>query len=113
MSWVALQEVTEVLAHLLSAEALEGPVNVSAPEPVINREFTRTLGRVLHRPAFIPVPAPALRMAFGEMADHTLLSSARVLPAELVESGYRFRWPGLEGALRAMLTPGQRSSFPE
>jgi uncharacterized protein (TIGR01777 family) len=105
MSWVALWDVVDALEYLLSTEALEGPVNVSAPEPVTNREFSRILGRVLGRPALLPVPAALLRAVFGEMADYTLLSSARVLPARLVESGYRFRYPGLEAALRSMLLP--------
>ena len=111
-SWVALWDVVNAVEHLLSTEALEGPVNVSAPEPVTNREFTRTLGRVLGRPAVLPVPAAALRLAFGEMADRTLLSSARVLPARLLESGYRFTHPSLEGALRSMLQPREKSTFP-
>ena len=111
MSWVALQDVTDAIAYMLSAEALEGPVNVSAPEPVTSRDFTRILGRVLRRPAVLPVPALALRAVLGEMADRTLLSSARVQPVRLLESGYRFTYPDLEGALRSMLTPGQRSSF--
>ena len=112
MSWVALQDVTDAISHLLSAEALQGPVNVSAPEPVTNRDFTRVLGRVLRRPAVLPVPALALRAVLGEMADRTLLSSARALPVRLLESGYRFTHPDLEGALRSMLLGGQRSSFP-
>lgn len=112
MSWVALQDVAEAIAHTLSADALEGPVNVSAPEPVINRDFARVLGRVLRRPAVLPVPALALRAVLGEMADRALLSSARVLPVRLLESGFRFRYPDLEGALRSMLTGGRRSSFP-
>ncbi|HET6837536.1 MAG TPA: DUF1731 domain-containing protein, partial [Gemmatimonadales bacterium] len=112
MSWVALQDVVEAVADMAADGSLQGPVNVSAPEPVTNRDFTRTLGRVLGRPAVIPVPAAALRVVFGEMADRTLLSSARVLPARLLEAGYRFAHPGLEGALRSMLSPGQGSSFP-
>lgn len=112
MSWVALQDVAEVLAYVASDASVQGPVNVSAPGPVTNRDFTRTLGRVLGRPAVIPVPAAALHLVFGEMADRTLLSSARVLPARLVEAGYRFAHPELEGALRSMLRPGRRTSFP-
>jgi hypothetical protein len=113
MSWVALDDVADGLAHLLSADSMEGPVNVSAPEPVTNRELTQTLGRVLGRPAVLPVPATALRLLFGEMADRTLLSSARVLPARLVESGYTFVYPALEGALRSMLRPCESSTFPQ
>jgi len=101
------------VTYLLSAESIEGPVNVSAPQPVTNRELTQTLGRVLGRPARLPVPATMLRLVFGEMADRTLLSSARVLPARLVESGYRFAYPALEGALRSMLRPPKSSTFPQ
>jgi NAD dependent epimerase/dehydratase family enzyme len=74
-----------------------------APTPVRNREFAHTLGRVLERPAVLPVPAFALRVLFGEMADATLLASSRVVPSVLEETGYRFRYPMLEGALRHLL----------
>jgi NAD dependent epimerase/dehydratase family enzyme len=84
-------------------ESLAGPVNVTAPHPATSRDFAATLGRVLQRPAAVPVPAIVLRMAFGEMADVALLSSTRVLPARLQETGYDFRYPELEGALRFLL----------
>jgi uncharacterized protein len=113
VSWVAHEDVADAVTYLLSAESIEGPVNVSAPQPVTNRELTQTLGRVLGRPARLPVPATMLRLVFGEMADRTLLSSARVLPARLVESGYRFAYPALEGALRSMLRPPKSSTFPQ
>ena len=74
-----------------------------APEPVTNREFTKTLGRVLGRPTVAPAPAFALRLALGEMADATLLASTRVRPERLEETGYAFRFPTLEGALRHLL----------
>ena len=79
------------------------PVNVCAPGLVTNAQFTRTLARVLRRPAALPVPAPALRIAFGELADGLLLASQRALPARLEESGFRFVQPELEGALRREL----------
>jgi NAD dependent epimerase/dehydratase family enzyme len=84
-------------------DRLSGPVNVTAPEPVRGADFARTLGRVLGRPALFPVPAAALRLLFGEMADVALLSSQRALPARLSEAGYGFRYAGLEGALRHVL----------
>jgi uncharacterized protein len=87
----------------MMTEALAGPVNVTAPHPVTGRAFAAVLGKVLDRPALLPVPALALRVAFGEMADVALLSSIRVLPARLQESGYRFRYPDLEGAFRYLL----------
>jgi uncharacterized protein (TIGR01777 family) len=103
MSWIAIDDLVSVIHHLLMTESLSGPVNATAPLPVTNREFAATLGRVLHRPALLPVPAAALRLAFGEMADVTILSSQRALPARLETGGYRFRYPELEPALRHLL----------
>jgi uncharacterized protein (TIGR01777 family) len=103
MSWIALDDAVGVIGHALADDALHGPVNVVAPEPATNHDFTRTLARVLLRPAIFPVPAFALRLALGEMADALLLSSQRVEPARLVASGHRFRFPELEGALRHLL----------
>lgn len=102
MSWIAIDDAIGAILHILTTD-LRGPVNVSAPEPLTNRDFTRVLARVLARPARIPVPAVVLRLVLGEMADEALLSSARVLPARLLESRYRFEYPGLEGALRHVL----------
>jgi hypothetical protein len=85
------------------SDSLRGPVNLVAPQPVTNREFTQALGRVLHRPTILPTPAFLLRLALGEMADEMLLSSARVLPRKLTQAGYPFREPDLESALRRML----------
>jgi uncharacterized protein (TIGR01777 family) len=103
MSWVAIDDLVGAIHHALLTESLDGAINVTAPHPVTGREFAAALGRVLQRPAVLPVPAPALRLVFGEMADVALLSSARVLPARLQESGYDFRNPELEGALRFLL----------
>lgn len=103
MSWVAIDDVVGAIHHALMTESLDDAVNVTAPHPVPGREFAATLGRVLGRPALLPVPAPALRLGFGEMADVALLSSTRVLPMRLQESGYAFRYPELEGALRFLL----------
>jgi uncharacterized protein len=89
--------------HALFTEGLSGPVNAVAPEPVTSRTFAATLGRVLHRPASLPAPASALRLLFGEMADTALLSSQRVSSSRLVASGYSFRHPRLEPALRHVL----------
>jgi len=100
MSWIALDDVIGALRHALGTDALRGPVNAVAPAPVTNAEFTRTLGRVLRRPTLLPMPAFAARLALGEMADELLLSSQRVLPARLLASGFAFRYPTLEGALR-------------
>ena len=102
-SWVVLEDVIGVLERALADEGLAGPVNVVAPGAVTNGTFARTLGRVLGRPALLPVPALALRALFGEMADGALLASARVTPARLQVAGHAFRFPGLEGALRHLL----------
>jgi uncharacterized protein (TIGR01777 family) len=103
MSWIALDDVVGALHHALLDERVRGPVNVVAPHPVTSREFARTLGRVLARPAVVPMPAFAARLAFGEMADELLLSSALVAPAVLKQTDFRFEFPGLEEALRHML----------
>jgi len=100
LSWVALDDAVGAVYHALRTEDLQGPVNVAAPAPLAQRDFARVLGRVLRRPAFLPLPAAALRLIFGEMAEETLLASTGVLPARLTETGYRFRHPELEGALR-------------
>lgn len=104
MSWVAIDDVTGALLHAISTDSLSGPVNITAPNPVTNAEFSETLARVIHRPNLFTVPAPALRLVLGEMADELVLASARVIPERLRESGYRFKYTGLEEALRHVLT---------
>ncbi|MGE5848529.1 MAG: TIGR01777 family oxidoreductase [Candidatus Methylomirabilota bacterium] len=103
MSWIAIDDAVGAIHHAIVTESLQGPVNGVAPTPVSNVEFTRTLGRVLSRPAIVPMPAFAARLAFGEMADALLLASQRVIPARLQATGYRFRHAELEGALRHLL----------
>ena len=102
-SWVALDDVVGAIHHCLMNERMSGPVNVTASSPVTNYEFTKTLGKVLGRPTIFPMPAFAARIALGEMANELLLASARVMPNRLCESGYEFRYPTLEGALRHLL----------
>jgi uncharacterized protein (TIGR01777 family) len=102
-SWLALDDAVGAIHYALTTESLHGPVNVVAPNPVTNAEFTKTLGRVLSRPTIVPVPAFFARLAFGEMADALLLASTRVEPKRLVDSGYEFRHASLEDALRHML----------
>jgi hypothetical protein len=106
MSWIAIDDAVGAIAHALATESVRGPVNGVTPNPVTNRDFTKTLGRVLGRPTVFPMPAFAARLAFGEMADELLLSSARVEPRVLLESQYRFRYGELEGALRHVLGKG-------
>lgn len=102
-SWIALDDVLGALYHVLTREHLRGPLNFVAPEPIRNREFASALGSVVHRPSLVPAPALALRLALGEMADALLLSSARVVPRALLDSGYRFRFTELPAALRYSL----------
>lgn len=102
MSWIALGDVVGAIRHAIVTEALEGPVNTVSPEPVTNREFTRTLGRVLRRPAVLPAPAFALRLVLGELGGE-LLGGQRVQPGRLLATGYEFVHPRLEQALREML----------
>jgi uncharacterized protein (TIGR01777 family) len=106
-SWVALDDVVGACHHAMQDDALWGPVNVTAPQPVTNGELSRTLGRVVHRPALLPAPAFAVRAVMGrEMAEETALGGARVLPERLIASGYQFRHPTLEPALRHVLGRG-------
>ena len=103
MSWVALDDVLGGVLHALRTEDLAGAVNMVAPNPATNREFTKTLGRVLRRPTIFPLPAFGARLAFGEMADALLLASTRVEPARLRNAGFALGYPDLEGALRHVL----------
>ena len=108
VGWVVLDDLPHIILHALQRGDLSGPVNAVAPRPVTNREFTKALGKALSRPTPLPVPAFALRLAVGrEMADALLLASARVVPRRLEESGYRFRFPELGGALRHLLGKGE------
>jgi len=103
LSWIHLDDVIGAILHSITTESLNGPVNLTAPEPPTNAVYTDTLGKVLGRPTIFPVPATAIRVALGEVADELLLASARVEPARLKETGYTYRHPGLEGALRHLL----------
>lgn len=103
MSWISVDDAVGAIHHALYTDALEGAVNTAAPEPVTNRDFAAALGRVLGRPAVVPVPALALKLLFGEMAETALLAGQRLSPARLVASGYTFRHPTLEPALRHVL----------
>ena len=102
-SWVMLEDVIGVLVHALTDDGVQGPVNVTAPEPVTNATYTRVLGRVLGRPAVLPIPEFGPRLVFGEMAHELLYVSARVLPAATLATGYRFRYTDLETGLRSVL----------
>jgi uncharacterized protein (TIGR01777 family) len=104
MSWIGIDDLLDIYLRSLVDPALAGPVNASAPEPVRNAEFTKTLGRVLHRPAVVPVPGMGPRLLLGrEGAAEVALASQRVVPAKLISSGHRFRTPELSAALRHVL----------
>ncbi|MCA9229089.1 MAG: TIGR01777 family oxidoreductase [Planctomycetales bacterium] len=102
-SWIALDDVIGAIETILANDQVAGPVNLVSPQPVTNRDFTKTLGRVLSRPTVLPMPAFVARLAVGEMADALLLGGARVLPKVLVNLGYQFQQPALEPALRHLL----------
>ncbi len=102
-SWIALEDAVGAFCHALTHDTLVGPVNAVAPGAVTNAEFTRALAAALGRPALAPMPAGVLRLLLGQMADEALLASARVRPARLIQTGYSFRFAGIEAALRACL----------
>lgn len=99
MSWISLDDVVGIINFALENENLRGAVNVVSPNPVTNEEFTKTLGEVLYRPIFLPLPEFAINLVFGEMGDALLLDSTRVEPKRLNEAGYEFEFPDLKAAL--------------
>lgn len=103
MSWVDVRDVAAAIQHVLKTDSLRGPINLAAPNPVTNAEFSRILARVLSRPAAFPMPAFVARLAFGEMADELLLASQRIDPAKLVRGGYSFQFGELRPSLETLL----------
>lgn len=103
MSWIHLDDVVRAILHVLTHDDCQGPINLTAPEPATNAAFTAALGKTLRRPTFLPVPKFTLRVAFGEMADHLLLTGQRVVPKRLLETGFEFQHPDLGAALTAAL----------
>lgn len=103
MPLVSLDDAIGAIRHLIDSPGLSGPFNVSLPAPVTNREFSAALGRALHRPAILPVPPAALRLAYGALADELLIASAKVVPLGLEAAGYRFQHPDIDSALQAAL----------
>ncbi|MCX4397117.1 TIGR01777 family oxidoreductase [Streptomyces sp. NBC_00053] len=101
-SFIALHDEVAALRHILDTESLSGPVNLTGPDPVTNSEVTAAMGRVLHRPTLLTAPAPALRLALGDFAQD-VLASQRVLPGQLLNSGFVFAFPGIDAAIRAAL----------
>jgi uncharacterized protein (TIGR01777 family) len=99
MPWVHIEDVVGALLFALDTEAADGPLNVTAPTPVTNKEFSRALGRALHRPTFMPVPGFAIKLMYGEMST-IVTTGVRAEPARLRELGYSFKRPSLGDALR-------------
>jgi uncharacterized protein len=100
MSWISLADATAAIQFAIGAMTLSGPVNLTAPQPVCNAEFTRTLGKVLGRPRLVPLPAFAVKLLLGEMGDELLLAGQKVLPRKLLDAGFHFAHSDLESALR-------------
>ena len=105
MSWIHRDDLVRLICHCIANSALSGPVNGTAPAPVRNRDFTRALGKALHRPALLPVPALPLEWALGDFAKELLLGGQRVLPEAAQNSGFTFRFPQLDAALKAIFKP--------
>lgn len=102
-SWIHVSDLVGAVEHALQSDALRGAVNLTAPTPVTNNDFTKALAEALHRPAVLPIPAFAARLAFGELADEGLLASARVSPHKLIQSGFVFQFPELRPALKSLM----------
>jgi uncharacterized protein (TIGR01777 family) len=103
MSWISLRDAVRALFFLIGRDDLSGPFNLTAPQPVTNRDFTRALASAVHRPAVFPAPAFALRLAFGRMADDALLASQKVVPHRLQDAGFTFQDQEIRTALQALL----------
>ncbi len=100
MSWVDREDVLRAIGWAIDQPQVRGTYNITAPEPVRNRDFARALGRAIHRPSFMPTPGFALRLLFGEMADEILLGGQRVVPSRATKEGFTFNYPTLEASLR-------------
>ncbi len=106
MGWISLEDLVRIFEFAIENESLDGAYNAASPNPVTNEEFTKTLGRVLHRPTVMPLPEFAVRLMFGEMGEELLLGSYRLYPERLLEAGFEFEYPDLEPALRHALSAG-------
>jgi uncharacterized protein len=104
--WIHRDDWVSLVSWTIGASSVSGPVNATAPNPVTNAEFARALGRAMHRPAFMPAPAFALRLLLGEMADALLLSGQRAVPAKATSAGFTFKYPQVDDALRAIFSTG-------
>jgi len=104
LSWISLADALAAIEHVIATAGLVGPVNLTAPQPVPNLEFSRTLARLLGRPTLVPLPAFAVKVLFGEMGEELLLSGQKVIPKRLTDSGFSFAHPDLDSALHWALT---------
>jgi uncharacterized protein len=99
MSWISMDDQIDVINYAIENENIRGAVNSVSPNPVTNEEFTKTLGEVLYRPTFLPLPEFAVSMVFGEMGDALLLASTKVVPKRLEDAGFQFKYPQLKAAI--------------
>jgi uncharacterized protein (TIGR01777 family) len=99
MSWISLDDQVEAINFAVENDNIRGAVNAVSPHPVTNEEFTKTMGEVLYRPTFIPLPEFAVSMLMGEMGDELLLTSTKVIPRRLEDAGFKFKFPDLKAAL--------------
>lgn len=104
MSWITVNDVAQIITHIINTEKLQGPVNIVSPNPVTNYQFTKILAQILHRPSLFLLPAFLAKIIFGEMANELLLTSTKVQPQKLLQSGYSFKDPTLKIALKKLLT---------
>lgn len=103
MSWISIDDLVNILMFTLNNDSIEGAVNATAPQPATNEEFTKTLGSVMNRPTFIPVPEFGIKLLFGEMGERLVIEGARVIPKKLEEAGFKFTYEDLESALKHAL----------
>jgi uncharacterized protein (TIGR01777 family) len=99
MSWISMEDHIQVIIFALENENIRGAVNSVSPNPITNKEFTATMGEVLYRPTFIPLPEFAVHLAFGEMGEALLLDSMKVVPKRLMDAGFKFKFPDLKKAI--------------
>ena len=105
MSWISIHDIVRAIVFILENQSLEGPVNLTAPTPVTNSEFTKIMGKVLHRPTILPAPGFGLKLILGDMAQEMLLEGSKVMPEKLLSAGFKFEYPQLEGALLREIKP--------
>lgn len=108
MSWISIHDIVRAIDFILNKESITGPVNLTAPNPVTNTQFTGIMGKVLHRPTILPAPGFGLKLLLGDMAQEMLLEGNKVMPAKLLDAGFKFEYPDLEAALKREISPPQK-----